>query len=85
MIYRPDLARGFEVVVNANFAGEWDPEDAVNADNVYSCITGFVIFMLGVQCSDRASYKQRLLFQLLRQNTFITSFEGDLTYDQLDA
>jgi hypothetical protein len=37
MIYRPALARGLEVFVDANFAGGWDPEDAENADSVYSC------------------------------------------------
>jgi hypothetical protein len=32
MISKPDLARGLEVFVDANFAGGWDPEDAENAD-----------------------------------------------------
>jgi hypothetical protein len=41
IIYIPDLARGLKVFVDANFAGGCDPEDAENADNVYSC-TGFV-------------------------------------------
>ena len=42
MIYRPDSKRGLEIFVDADFAGGWDPEDAENADNVYSC-TGYVI------------------------------------------
>ncbi len=46
MIYRPDLARGLEVFVDANFAGGWDPEDAENADSVYSH-AGFVICYAG--------------------------------------
>ena len=46
MIYRPDPKRGLEVFVDANFAGGWDPEDAKNADNVYSC-TGYVICYAG--------------------------------------
>jgi hypothetical protein len=46
MIYRPDLARGLEVFVDADFAGRWDPEDAENSDSVYSC-TGFVICYIG--------------------------------------
>jgi hypothetical protein len=46
MIYRPDSKRGLEVSVDANFAGGWDPEDAENADNVYSC-TGYVICYAG--------------------------------------
>jgi hypothetical protein len=46
MIYRPDSARGIEVFVDADFAGGWDPEDALNADNVYSR-TGYVICYAG--------------------------------------
>jgi hypothetical protein len=46
MIYRPDLKRGLEIFVDANFAGGWDPEDAKNADNVYSR-TGYVICYAG--------------------------------------
>jgi hypothetical protein len=46
MIYRPDLKRGLEVVVDADFAGGWDPEDAENTDNIYSC-TGYVICYAG--------------------------------------
>jgi hypothetical protein len=37
MIYKPDLARGLEVFIDANFARGWGPEDAENADSVYSC------------------------------------------------
>jgi hypothetical protein len=46
MIYRPDLKRGLEVFMDANIAGGWDPEDAENADNVYSC-TEYVICYSG--------------------------------------
>jgi hypothetical protein len=46
MIYKPDLARGLKVFVDTNFAGAWDPEDAENADSVYSH-TGFVICYAG--------------------------------------
>ena len=46
MSYRPDSKRGLEVFVDADFAGGWDPEDAKNADNVYSC-TGYVICYAG--------------------------------------
>ena len=46
MIYRPDLLQGLEVFIDADFAGGWDPEDAENADNVYSC-TGYVICYAG--------------------------------------
>ena len=46
MIYRPDPKRGLEVFVDADFAGGWDPEDAENADNVYSC-TGYVVCYAG--------------------------------------
>ncbi len=36
MTYSPDPTKGIEVYVDANFAGGWDPGDAMNADNVYS-------------------------------------------------
>ncbi len=45
-MYRPDPKRGLEVFVDANFASGWDPEDAENADNVYSR-TGYVICYAG--------------------------------------
>jgi hypothetical protein len=44
MIYCPDSTRGIEVFVDADFAGGWDPGDALNADNVYSC-TGYVTLL----------------------------------------
>jgi hypothetical protein len=46
MIYKPDLTKGIEVYVNADFAGGWDPADAMNADNIYSR-TGYVIQYAG--------------------------------------
>jgi hypothetical protein len=46
MIYHPDSDRGIEVFVDADFAGGWNPEDALNADNVYSR-TGYVICYTG--------------------------------------
>jgi hypothetical protein len=46
MIYAPDPKRGLEVWVDADFASGWDPSEADNADNVYSC-TGFVIYYAG--------------------------------------
>ncbi len=46
MIYRPDSTRGIEVFVDADFAGGWDPGDALNADNVYSRM-GYVICFAG--------------------------------------
>jgi hypothetical protein len=46
MIYHPDSTRGIEVFVNADFAGGWDPGDALNADNVYSR-TGYIICYAG--------------------------------------
>ncbi len=42
MVYKPGLTRSIEVYVDANFAGGWDPGDAMNADNVYSQ-NGYVI------------------------------------------
>jgi hypothetical protein len=46
MIYRPNSEKGLEVFLDANFAGGWDPQDAENADNIYSC-TVFVICCTG--------------------------------------
>jgi hypothetical protein len=46
MIYAPDPKWGLEVWVDTDFATRWDPSEADNADNVYSC-TGFVIYYTG--------------------------------------
>ncbi len=46
MTYTPDPTKGIEVYEDANFAGGWDPGDAMNADNVYSQ-TGYVIQYAG--------------------------------------
>ncbi len=46
MTYTPDSTRGIEVYVDADFAGGWDPGDAMNVDNVYSQ-TGYVIWYAG--------------------------------------
>jgi hypothetical protein len=43
MTYTLDSVKGIEVYVDADFAGGWDPGDAINADNVYSW-TGYVIW-----------------------------------------
>ena len=45
-LYKPDLSKGIEVFVDAQFAGGWDSTNAMSADNVYSC-TGYVIFYAG--------------------------------------
>ena len=46
MIYAPDPKIRLEVWVNADFAGGWNPEEAGDADNVYSR-TGFSIYYAG--------------------------------------
>ena len=46
IIYTPDSTKGLEVYVDADFAGGWDPENADDADTVYSR-TGFVICYAG--------------------------------------
>jgi hypothetical protein len=46
IIYRPDSSKSIEVYVDANFAGGWDPGDAMNADNIYSR-TGYSIWYAG--------------------------------------
>jgi hypothetical protein len=46
MIYKSDSSKGIEVYVDADFAGRWDPDDALNAENVYS-VTRYVINYAG--------------------------------------
>jgi hypothetical protein len=46
MIYKPDSSKGIEVYIDADFSGRWDPDNALNAENVYSC-TRYVINYAG--------------------------------------
>jgi hypothetical protein len=46
MMYTPDPKLGIEVWVDTDFAGGWNPEEADDADNVYSH-TGFTIYYAG--------------------------------------
>ena len=46
MIYTPDQNKGLETYVDADFVGGWDPENANDADTVYSR-TGFTIRYAG--------------------------------------
>jgi hypothetical protein len=46
IVYKPDSSLGLETYVDADFAGAWDPENAGDADTVYSR-TGFVIRYAG--------------------------------------
>jgi hypothetical protein len=46
IIYALDPKRGLEVWVDTDFAGGWNPDEAGDSDNVYSC-TGFVIYYAG--------------------------------------
>ncbi len=46
MIYRPDSSKGIEVYVDTDFAGGWDPGNAINADRIYSQ-TGYLILYAG--------------------------------------
>jgi hypothetical protein len=64
LIYAPDPKWGLEVWVDADFAGGWDPSEADNADNVYSC-TGFVIYYAGCLVFAEAEYI--LMLQALRE------------------
>jgi hypothetical protein len=43
MAHTSDPTKGIKIYVDANFAGAWDPKDAMNADNFYSC-TGCIIW-----------------------------------------
>jgi hypothetical protein len=36
MIYKPDSSKGIEEYIDADFAGGWGPDNALNAENVYS-------------------------------------------------
>ena len=44
--FNPDKARGLEVHVDADFAGNWDPMDTHNSDTARSC-HGYVITLAG--------------------------------------
>ena len=46
IVFSPDSTKGLEVFVDADFAGMWDPENATDADTVYSR-TGFTIRYAG--------------------------------------
>ncbi len=70
MIYRPDPKRGLEVFVNANFAGGWDPEDAENADNVYSP-TGYVVCYAGCPMFWQSKLQMEIALSTLRQSTLL--------------
>jgi hypothetical protein len=72
MTYTPDPTKGIKVYVDANFAGGWDPGDAMNVDNVYSQ-TGYVIQYAGCP----SIYWQ----SKLQTEIVISGSEGDLAYD----
>ena len=46
IVYKPDLSKGLECYVGADFAGGWSKEDAGDPDNVLSR-TGFIIMYVG--------------------------------------
>jgi hypothetical protein len=46
IVFSPDSSKGLEVFVDADFAGMWDPDNASDADTVYSR-TGFTIRYAG--------------------------------------
>ena len=46
MIYRPDITRGLECYVDADFAGGWKDGNDNSPESVLSC-TGFVIMYAG--------------------------------------
>ncbi len=46
MIYRLDSYKGIEVYVDDDFAGGWDPGDAIIADSVFSQ-TGYIAYYAG--------------------------------------
>ena len=45
--YRPDLSQGFQVYVDASFAGNWDPNVASWDSDTARSRTGYVIFYAG--------------------------------------
>ena len=46
LVFKPDVSRGLECFVDADFAGSWSKADAENAESVYSR-TGFLIRYAG--------------------------------------
>jgi len=69
MIYAPDSKRGLEVWVDADFAGGWNPEEAGDADNVYSR-TGSLFIMLAAQSNGKVNCKRKLHYQLQKLSIF---------------
>ena len=47
MTYQPDRSSGFEVYVDASFAGEWDPGGDTDSDDSARSRSGFVIMYAG--------------------------------------
>jgi hypothetical protein len=69
MIYAPDPKQGFEFWVDADFASGWDPSEAGNADNVYSC-AGLLSIMLVALSFGRVNCRQKSHYQLQKPSIF---------------
>jgi hypothetical protein len=69
MIYTPDPKLGLEVWMDADFAGGWNPEEADNADSVYSVLASLHI-MLAALCIGKVNCKQILRYQLQKPSIF---------------
>jgi len=82
MTYTPDFTKGIKVYVVVDFAGGWDPGDAMNADNVY-LRTGYVIRYAGCPIYWQRKLQTEIALSTAesRVHCIISGSEGDLTYE----
>jgi hypothetical protein len=83
VLHREQCVRSGQVFVDTNFAGGWDPEDAENADNVYSRNV-YVICYAGCPMFWQSKLQMEIALSTAEAE-YIAGSEGDLTYEQLDA
>jgi hypothetical protein len=72
MTYTSDPPKGIEVYVDANFVGDWDPGNAMNADNVYSQ-TGYVIQYAGCPIYWQSKLQTEIVLSTAKAELFALS------------
>ena len=70
MIYRPDITRGLECYVDADFAGGWKYGNHDSQESVFSR-TGFSECMMDAQLLVEAICKHKFPCVLLKASTFL--------------
>jgi len=69
MVYHPDLSRGLEVYVDADFAGNWNQDEAVLDRDTTRSRHGYIILTPVVQSCGRHNCKPSSLYQQLSPHT----------------